>query len=407
MASLEVGNAFRYDEMRSTMRKLNALDDLTIHSEMKVREEPVEGTGYGRRHLDLDLFVEEDFLIPNVPLKGSIGLRNIGTKATEELRLGVKLEVPNLTKRFDPLTVTFPVSIDFSTIRSFTANYVYPFKSEKGGVTLFGGYSELDTPNVFPDVDVKGTGWFFGPRWFHRVSGEDDDYLKNVSIGLLYRHVDDEAIFSPGGGEPATTDRTELQVLPLSLSFNLGRRELDRWGGRMFLTGILSYNLGDVLGVTREKDLKQQQEFGDPDYITVLLSGARIQTLDPSWRSRDEDNRDDDDYWLLFSSFDVQYTPDSLIAAERKTLGGQATVRGYDERVVSGDFGLSARLELRTPILPGLRTMRFRSEATFEEKKLPPRDFFQLVFFTEGGFVGNHEDVEGVPTDHEMLSLGA
>jgi hemolysin activation/secretion protein len=44
-----------------------------------------------------------------------------------------------------------------------------------------------------------------------------------------------------------------------------------------------------------------------------------------------------------------QWSSARLLPIEQFGLGGEDSVRGYDDRVVNGDDGISAQLELRTP----------------------------------------------------------
>lgn len=64
--------------------------------------------------------------------------------------------------------------------------------------------------------------------------------------------------------------------------------------------------------------------------------------------------------WLGRLRVSGQYTDQVLIPGEQFGIGGQGSVRGFNERVVSGDLGLSGGLDLWTPKLPyDLRLLGF------------------------------------------------
>ena len=44
-----------------------------------------------------------------------------------------------------------------------------------------------------------------------------------------------------------------------------------------------------------------------------------------------------------------QWSSARLLTTEQFGLGGEDSVRGYDDRILNGDAGISAQLELRTP----------------------------------------------------------
>ena len=53
--------------------------------------------------------------------------------------------------------------------------------------------------------------------------------------------------------------------------------------------------------------------------------------------------------WQLRAAVDGQYTRDALVSGEQFGIGGQDSVRGFDERELSNDIGNRATFELQTP----------------------------------------------------------
>ena len=60
---------------------------------------------------------------------------------------------------------------------------------------------------------------------------------------------------------------------------------------------------------------------------------------------------------LLLLRGSAQLTPDSLLSLEQLSLGGQSTVRGYRQNVLSTDSGVSASAEVRVPVVRSSDTL--------------------------------------------------
>ncbi|MEL7508129.1 MAG: ShlB/FhaC/HecB family hemolysin secretion/activation protein [Cyanobacteria bacterium J06554_1] len=60
---------------------------------------------------------------------------------------------------------------------------------------------------------------------------------------------------------------------------------------------------------------------------------------------------------LLLLKGSAQLTPDSLLSLEQLSLGGQSTVRGYRQNILSTDNGVSASAEVRFPVVRSTDTL--------------------------------------------------
>jgi hemolysin activation/secretion protein len=85
--------------------------------------------------------------------------------------------------------------------------------------------------------------------------------------------------------------------------------------------------------------------------------------------------------WLANTIVHGQYSSDPLIAGEQFGLGGAMSVRGAEERAVTGDTGATATFEVATPeIFAG----------------------FRVLAFSDNGYIERHDPVVG-ETSHETL----
>jgi hemolysin activation/secretion protein len=88
--------------------------------------------------------------------------------------------------------------------------------------------------------------------------------------------------------------------------------------------------------------------------------------------------------WLLAWRGQAQWAPTTLLAAEQIGLGGANTLRGTEERALSGDAGFLSAFEISTPEWsPGLRA----------------------VGFVDAGWLSSHSSL-AVPANDSAASVG-
>jgi hemolysin activation/secretion protein len=107
----------------------------------------------------------------------------------------------------------------------------------------------------------------------------------------------------------------------------------------------------------------------------------------------------------LFVKFEGQAADGALIPAEQFAVGGMNTVRGYDERLLLGDHGGVATIELRAPILQDLSTRPFKkSEGKNESDRMVDR--LQGLLFVDAGFITRAETLQGETRNESISSAG-
>ena len=386
------GDTFDYNRLHSDLFTVNAIPDLVLHTDLRTRRE-VRDEIYSERFVDLDFYVEDE-----PPMHAVLELKNTGTEKTDDFRLALKMQHLNLTQNYDALTVAIPVSLDFETTRAISGSYIRPLDIGKGaGISLFGGYSELQVDEVIEGIDVAGDGIFFGPRYFQHLV-KNDNHVINAVAGLFYRQINDEIT-----QEDSTIEDTTIDVLPLSLGLTYSSVQPDALNGRTFASGLLSYNIGDGIGLTDAEDIDIQRAGADPDYWMAQAGVSRIWSM---FGKPDPDSGERVGDWYLYNNIDVQWTEDALIPGDQKTLGGFETVRGYSERVAAADRGGYFRNEFRTPIYRGFLTRLLNRKATFAERQKRPADYLQLVAFFDAGYIENTLDQPDVPDSYTMASVG-
>ena len=343
-----------------------------MDTDLQVRK--VRAAGLTQRFVDMDFTVKD-----KLPVHGALSVGNSGTKATGDWRPSAAIQHLNLTKHDDVLSLNLgPVSPNLSDLKSLAASYYLPNNWRNGGAfTLYGGYSDLDAEDVVEGINVKGKGWFTGMQQSYRLI-TNEKHLLNVSLGLTYRSMEDQLILANPEME---LDPRKVIMTPLSFALSYSSAKPDFIGGRNFFTSQTIVHRAGFLGSSDEDKIKTLRVNADGDFYIERLQLARIQQLSGEQRGSLG--------WLLFGKADAQLASGPLVPAEQKAIGGMDSVRGFPERIVQGDDGISGTLELRTPLMSTFlgspyKTKADRQTALNEGKTV---DRLQFVAFADAGYV--------------------
>jgi len=103
-----------------------------------------------------------------------------------------------------------------------------------------------------------------------------------------------------------------------------------------------------------------------------------------------------DDFQFLFRT-QAQLSSARLVGSERFSIGGAATVRGYDERIMSGDEGWTLTTEVRSPA--------WKQSIPFTGNRYVPVETRLLVFYDDGRVDYRHPNPNDIPL-HRLSSTG-
>jgi len=383
--NMEKGETFKYKTLYDKLSEINGHPDLTLNTTIRVRKE-IEGTNETHRvvrYADLDFEAKESF-----PLHVVFDINNYGTESVGEWQAALTVQYLNLTKADDVLTFSPAMSLDASLL-SLAGSYVRPHDIWKGGeTTLYGGWSELNSEDIVPGVDLMGQGWFAGLVHSYKLI-DDEDRLVSLSAGLAYRYFEDQLALRNTAQKPRTST-----VLPLSVALSYSARKPDFLDGRNFATAQFIYNT--VAGGS--SSLQRWNDGTDDNYMIGRLQLARIQ---PVFGTRSPTEKQIHQ-WILFLKAEGQYASCPLIPAEQLALGGYNTVRGYTTRGFSGDNGIYGTVEFRTPVLLDLVSRTLGRTSTRN-----PLDRIQFITFMDAGYLETIDPVSGADASEMLMSAGA
>ena len=214
-----------------------------------------------------------------------------------------------------------------------SANYRIPFYAAGMALDAYAAYSDVDggsTPTAAGSLQFAGKGRIAGLRlskYLPRL-GEVD---QRVVLGLDHRdYINNCAIAGLPAGACGQAGES-VSVQPLAIEYIAQRGGKTPWGASIGL----QHNLQLGGGHASDAHFAAVRPGSTPNY-TLLRLGLFAGVSLP-------------EQWQLQTKLIGQFTDDALVPGEQFGIGGASSVRGYDEREITGDRGASASVEVFSP----------------------------------------------------------
>ena len=283
----------------------------------------------------LTLFVEE---VKND--KFAISFNNTGNKFTGDYRVGLSWMNTDITKHGDALGIAYTTSPDehFSDVKQVGLTYKAIFPNSGDSMFFAYSYSDVDMGEIanFGNVSLEATGKG------HTVSLH---YQRN----LLFR-------------------RARRQILDFGFDYKK-YDNAQNWLGMAGPDGDANYDVGTFsttyYDVTRSDNDAFSWNIGwttnligsKDDYNKVRLNSDKNYNTFRVGTGYQYTTKND---WIFGLSADAQRTPNDLVQSEQFGAGGLGSVRGFKERVATGDNGVGGSFEIYTPkFIPDSRFVVF------------------------------------------------
>lgn len=390
LKGVQEGDPFNYRLLYEGVYLINTHPDLIMDTDLRVRKETQDGRTL--RYVDMDYIVQERF-----PIHAFLSVDNTGTKETGEWRPSLTVQHLNLTKHDDILTLyAGPFSTEAKKLKGGSASYYIPYYLGNGGsFTGYGGYADLNVDEAVPGVDIRGEGWYGGVQGAYKLISSVRHELQ-MSIGYVWRNVKNRLVLKEEDIEEIV-DRQDVTLAPIVIGFDYASAGPDGWGGRNFFNAQTTFQFAGALGASDAEEIKKMRDNAEADYVVERLSLSRLQPVFDFNNARKGP-------WLLYARVGGQFSNGPLVPAEQMAFGGIDTVRGFPDGIILGDQGVTAKLELRTPLWAGkiFKGKTGREEAIREGTAL---DRLQLVTFVDYGYA-NIEDPKDEKDNYTLASVG-
>ncbi len=262
---------------------------------------------------------------------GSIS--NSGDERTGVSRVSLGLQHSNLFNRDHALTLSYTTSPENTGgVKQYGAFYRLPIYQFGGELSAYYTQSDVDSGRVADAFDVSGAGKFTGVSYKHILQPRGN-YSHTISLAIDDRLFENKTLFV---GDPLFDPipiGVDVRSRPLTIEY-AGRIEsgLKRRG----FYARYTTNLGS--GGANTDLAYAANRFGADEGWFALRFGANVDHPLPRG-------------WTLRGRFSAQYSPDLLISGEQFGLGGAYSLRGFEEREVTGDKGMQATVEVYAPPL--------------------------------------------------------
>ncbi|MGZ8288862.1 MAG: ShlB/FhaC/HecB family hemolysin secretion/activation protein [Telluria sp.] len=260
--------------------------------------------------------------------RATLNLDNSGTAQTGKTHAGIVLQHADLWGRDHLGSFQYTTTLEKpSQVAVYGLGYHIPLYALGDSADLFASYSNVDSGVVSAglfNLGVSGKGASFGARYNHtlaRSKGID----ARVVVGADYKAYKNEVLFA---GQNFGNDVT---VHPASIGY-LASMPIENGEANLSLTAVRNIPGGSRGG---SADFQRTRSGADAGYALLRVSGAWTRLVAQDWQVR-----------LLLNA---QLTGDALVPGEQFGAGGNASVRGFEERALSADSGAFANAELYTP----------------------------------------------------------
>jgi hemolysin activation/secretion protein len=262
----------------------------------------------------------------------TLGLDNSGNEATGNYRTSLAFQHANVNDADAVLGLRLLTSpTDPERVSIVSATYRVPLYAQK----VFWEWSALSSntvnaPNQTPAGELRfsGQGNSFGGRALWTLPSLSE-FKQQASIGLESRQYKNTCTLGSFGTAGCGSAAASVDVFPLTLGYALQQSGVMsatlQWIGNMQVDNAGNsgaYNAARA-GAVSDYQLMRFNSLG-----RLPLGRA----LELSWRA------------------DAQWSQQALVSAEQFGVGGASSVRGYPERVLSGDSGALVSLEFDMPL---------------------------------------------------------
>lgn len=299
------------------------------------------------------------------PARVYAGYDDTGNQETGLGRVFAGFNLGNLWGADNEFNYQYTRSTESGLLEADSASYILPLPWHNM-VTAFGSWARAESTasNLFGQT---GTTWQVGLRYSIPMPVLPG-YTQSLEFGTDYKWINNNLAF--GGTQVFASPANIAQAL---VTYS-GVKSDAQGSTRGSISAV--YSPGGIGGSNSDEDFMVQRAGATANYAYIRGSFSRLQRVFG-------------DFTLSFSALG-QWSSARLLPIEQFGLGGEDSVRGYDDRIVNGDDGISGQLELRTPsrhLLDGIP------------------DQTQALIFVDAGRDWQHDLQEG-DAENTLVSAG-
>lgn len=262
-------------------------------------------------------------------------LDNTGSEESEEIRSTFGYQHGNLLNKDHAMTATLTIAPeDPDATTQVGLNYHIPLYGHGANLDFLLSYSEIDSGAVGGDIEITGKGSVFGAT-YSRPMLTDTNFDHRWSIGFKSKLFENEIDIGN------LTTQSDVLSLPIQLGY--GFTYTTKSGA---ISGGLLYSINiDAGSKNTDEDYAANRAGADNGWSTINYHLVYDRVFAANW--------------LFHSGLSGQQSDDLLISGEQFGVGGSGSLRGFEQRSVTGDTGYQVSLEVWTPPYAGVRFLVF------------------------------------------------
>ena len=294
------------------------------------------------------------------PTRVYLWANDTGTEETGRYRVGAGYHNANFLDRDQLLSATVTTSPSKpDQVAQGGLNWRMPHYGSNGLISAVAIESDVDSGTVAEVFDVRGSGSVYGLS-YSKVLPRAGEYRHLLTLGVTDKYFDSDVEFAD------QAIGVDVRSRPLHLEY-AGEHQGGTTKSRFSVAAVTNLSGG------RDND--------DAAYDAVRAGAQQDWSLFRFDASVEKRIRG----MTVRTSVAGQYTDEPLIAGEQLGIAGVRSVRGFDEREITGDRGFFARLEVLAPRFDnGLR----------------------LGWFIDGGRVERVETAAGESEETDVVTTG-
>lgn len=279
----------------------------------------------------------------------TVNLDNTGTVSTGRTRAGVVLQNANMFGLDHVMSLQYTTTLEEpSRVGVYGVGYHIPLYALGASMDFFASYSDVNagtvTAGIF-DLAVSGKGSMYGARYNQNLPTVGN-YESKLMYGLdLKEYKNSMQLLGVELGK-------DITVRPVSVAYQ------GDWALANGSVGFVATLLHNIKGGTNghQQDFSNARVDAKASYTAVRIGASLTQALPANWLAR--------------AIINGQYTKDALIPGEQFGAGGSASVRGFMEREVVNDSGITGNFEVYTAPFCGAGKWQCRALAFYDHAYL-------------------------------------
>ena len=312
LPGLVVGKTPNMDALSHSIKFANEHPNKKITTKLRTGENPNE--------VDAILDVQEEN-----PWKMNASADNAGQVTTGSTNIGFALQNNNFLGRDHLLNVQYATTAQKpKQIGIYGGSYHIPLYETKNSLDFYANYSDVDSGTVvfgLTDIGITGKGTIVGTRYNMRLSDDKNSEAK-LALGLdvkAFKNTQRISGFDLG---------SEIVVRPVSLNY------LNQWVVADGLMNISLTVLQNIPGANNgnQDDFEKSRQGAKANFGLLRYSMTYFRASESDLQIR--------------TVLNGQYARSALISGEQFGAGGASSVRGFSERALSDDSGMSLNAEL-------------------------------------------------------------